>query len=87
MLHSNMFRVQGQYKSEIADIDAKLAAAARTSPTAALLATGTKLRQRWAQMSPALRSQVIDEVAVVTVLPGGKGRRVFDPTLVDISWN
>jgi len=26
------------------------------------------------------------EVAVVTVLPGGKGHRGFDPSLVDISW-
>jgi hypothetical protein len=27
-----------------------------------------------------------DEVAVVTVLPGGKGHRGFDPSRVDISW-
>jgi hypothetical protein len=26
-----------------------------------------------------------DEVAVVTVLPGGKGHRGFDPSRVDIS--
>jgi hypothetical protein len=27
-----------------------------------------------------------DEVAVVTVLPGGKGRRGFDPAYFDIRW-
>ena len=27
-----------------------------------------------------------DEVAVVTVLPGGKGHRGFDPSRADISW-
>jgi hypothetical protein len=27
-----------------------------------------------------------DEVAVVTVLPGGMGHRGFDPSRVDISW-
>lgn len=27
-----------------------------------------------------------DEVAVVTVPPGGKGHRGFDPSLMDISW-
>jgi hypothetical protein len=27
-----------------------------------------------------------DEVAVVTVLPGGKGHRSFDPSRADISW-
>jgi DNA invertase Pin-like site-specific DNA recombinase len=74
------------YKDEIAAIDAKLAAAVRTSPTAALLASGKELRARWTAMTPAIRSQVIDEVAVVKVRRGGQGRRPFDPTLVDIIW-
>jgi site-specific DNA recombinase len=76
-----------QYKSKIAEIDRKLAAAARTSPTAALLATGTELRKRWAKLTPSIRSQIIDEVAVVTIQPcRPRGLRGFDPDYVDIGW-
>jgi hypothetical protein len=76
-----------KYKSEIAEIDGKLAAAARTSPTAALLATGRALRKRWEKLSPWARSQIIDEVAVVTVLPGRRGVCGFDPAHIDVRWN
>jgi site-specific DNA recombinase len=75
-----------EYKREIAEIDAKLAAAARTSPTAALLATGKQLRNRWAKLTPSVRSQIIDEIAVVTVLAGRRGERGFNPDYIDITW-
>ena len=73
-------------KAKIAAIDSRLAAAARTSPASTLLASGPLLRQRWREMSAALRGQVIDEVAVVTVLPCPRGLRGFDPQYVDITW-
>jgi DNA invertase Pin-like site-specific DNA recombinase len=75
-----------RYKEEIAAIDAELAAAVRTSPTAALLATGKELRERWEKLSPSIRSQIIDEIAVVTVLPGRRGERGFNPDYIDIRW-
>ena len=71
-------------KAKIAEVDSKLAAAARTSPASTLLASGRLLRQRWNEMSPALRGQVIDEVATVTVLPCPRGLRGFDPDYVDV---
>ena len=74
------------YKGKIAEIDGKLAAAARTSPTAALLPTGRELRRRWAKLSPSVRSQIIDEIAVVTIQPTRRGVRVFDPTAIDVVW-
>ena len=64
----------------------ELAAAARTSPTAALLATGKELRKRWAALPPAVRSQIVDEVAVVTINPTRRGVRVFDPDAIDVQW-
>ena len=73
-----------EYKAEIAAIDAELAAAARTSPTAALLATGKELRKRWAKLTPSVRSQIIDEIAVVTIQPTRRGVRTFDPTAIDV---
>lgn len=74
------------YKAEIAAIDSQLAAAARTSPTAALLATGKELRQRWVDLPPSVRSQIIDEIAVVTINPTRRGVRVFDAAAIDIAW-
>jgi site-specific DNA recombinase len=66
--------------------DTQLAAAARTSPTAALLATGRQRRKRWAKLTPSVRSQIIDEIVVVTVNPAPRGRRGFDPDCIDIAW-
>jgi site-specific DNA recombinase len=74
-----------QYKAEIAGIDRRLAAALRVSPAARLLASGADLRQRWEEMDATLRSQVIDELAVVTVLPSKRGRG-FDPDAIDLVW-
>lgn len=76
----------GEYKAEIAAIDSQLAAAARTSPTAALLASGKELRNRWTALPPSVRSQIIDEIAVVTIQPTRRGVRVFDPSAVDVVW-
>jgi DNA invertase Pin-like site-specific DNA recombinase len=76
----------GEYKAEIADIDARLAAAARTSPTATLLASGEELRERWARLSPAIRSQIIDELVTVTIQRTRRGIRTLDPDAIDIRW-
>jgi site-specific DNA recombinase len=73
------------YRSEIAKIDRRLAAALRTSPTAKLLAAGEDIRQRWEGMDATLRSQVIDELVVVRVLPAKRGRG-FDADAVEIRW-
>ena len=74
-----------EYKAEIASIDRKLAAALRVSPAGRLMAGGEDLWQRWEEMDATLRSQVIDELVVVRVLPSKRGRG-FDPDSVDISW-
>ena len=77
-------RESAELKAKIEAIDSKLATAARTSPASTLLASGPLLREKWEEMSAALRGQVIDELAVVTVLPCPRGLRGFDPTYVDI---
>ncbi len=73
------------YKQEIAAIDRKLAAALRESPAGRLLASGEDLRERWERMDATLRSQVIDELVVVTVMPAKRGRG-FDPDAIDVVW-
>ncbi|HME46671.1 recombinase family protein [Mycobacterium sp.] len=73
-------------KAKIGVIDGRLAEAKRTSPAAAMVASGEDLRAQWEQMSASIRSQVIDELAVVTILPSPCGRKCFDPAYVDIAW-
>ncbi len=72
------------YKAEVAKIDRELAAALNVSPKARLMAS-EDLRERWEQMDATQRSQVIDEVVTVTVLPTKRGRG-FDPDAIDIAW-
>jgi site-specific DNA recombinase len=74
------------YKDHIARIDATLAQAARTSPTAALLATGKELRQRWEKLTPAIRGEIIGEIAVVKINPAARGERGFNPDYIDLTW-
>jgi DNA invertase Pin-like site-specific DNA recombinase len=74
-----------EYKERIAAIDRRLRAALRISPAARLRASGGDLRERWEAMDATLRSQVIDELAVVTVLPARRGRG-FDTEAVEIRW-
>ncbi len=50
-----------------------------------MLASGEDLRARWERMDATLRSQVLDEMVVVTVKPAQRGRG-FDATAVDVAW-
>lgn len=65
-------------RSKIAVLDSQLADTTRTSPVAALLASGDKLYERWEAMSPTEQAQAIDEIAVVTIKPCPAGLRRFD---------
>ncbi len=53
---------------------------------AALLADQQNIWQQWQKMSPAVRGQVIDEVAVVRVLRCKTKGRGFDPDSIDLVW-
>jgi site-specific DNA recombinase len=79
-------RASVEVRAQLAEIDAQLAEAARTSPVAALLADVGKLTERWEQMSPAHRGQAIQELCTVTVLPCPKGQRRFDSKYVRVEW-
>ena len=37
-------------------------------------------------MTPAIRSQVVDELVAVTINPRPKGLRRFNPAYVDVTW-
>ncbi|SPM43633.1 recombinase [Mycobacterium numidiamassiliense] len=85
-------RRAAEYKAEINKIDSQLAQAARTSPTAALLAAGKELRMRWPKLTAGVRGEIISEIATVTINRCGKGKR-FDPhavvdgkVVLDVQW-
>ena len=68
-------------------IRSRTAAATRTSPAAALLASGEKLHQAWEEMTVEQRAQAVDEIAVVTIWPlPRRGVRVFDPQYVTVEF-
>ena len=63
------------------------AARPRTSPVAALLASGEKLHQRWEEMTAEQRAQAVDEIAALTIWPlPRRGVRVFDPQYVTVEF-
>jgi DNA invertase Pin-like site-specific DNA recombinase len=70
--------------AQIAECDAKLADATRTSPAASLVAAGEQIWQRWQAMSPSERAQAIDEVATVTIRPATRKGAGFNPDDVRI---
>ena len=73
-------------RSKMAVIQNQLAEATRVSPAAALVAAGTDAWTLWQSMSPAQRSQAVDEVCQVTVLPSPKGLRRFDSQYISVVW-
>lgn len=73
-------------KRDIGRIDDRLVAIRMTSPAAELVLAGDDIAQRWADMSPDNRGEVIDELMTVTIMPAGKGRWKFDPSLIKIEW-
>lgn len=79
-------RKAAQYKATMAAIDRQLADATRTSPAAALIASGNKLRELWETMTPTVRAQVIDEIATVTIQPVLRRGPGFDPAYVAVEW-
>jgi site-specific DNA recombinase len=83
---SQLKRGTEKLRARVAKIDAQLAEATRTSPAAALLASGKQLHERWTAMTPGQQAQAIEELVVVKVLPTRRGVRTFDPNCVDIKW-
>jgi site-specific DNA recombinase len=75
-----------ELRGQIAEIDRKLADTVRVSPASTLAAQQDRLYDAWEELTPAMRAQVIDEVAVVTVRPTGSGKRGFDPDDVDVDF-
>ncbi len=76
--------------TQLARIDAQIAAARSASALADLVLAGNDLRATWAAMSPDIRGAVIDTLVTVTVMPGARGRKpgggYFDPSTVRVEW-
>ena len=80
----------GDLRTHIAGIDTVLAEAAQTSPLADLALTAdddTTLIDHWQAASPDIKGKVIAELMDVVVMPAPRGRRDFDPDLIEIRWH
>lgn len=75
-------------RAKLAEVDEKLATGVgKTSPAAALVAAGPeKVWSVWQSMTVTQRAAVVDEVAVVTVLPSPRGLRGFDHRYVTVQF-
>ena len=62
----------------------ELARARRRSPAADLVLADGALEDRWRALPAEVRSQVIDEMMTVTILPAKRGK--FDPSKIQIEW-
>lgn len=73
----------------VAKCDDELAAATQGNPVAGFLGTvhhPEQLEDRWAHLSPDIRSKVIDQLLIVAVNKSPQGLRRFAPEYVDIEW-
>lgn len=74
-------------RSKLNVIDQQLAEVTRTSPAAALIAAGEAGAWKlWQSMSVTQRADAVNEVATVTVLPAGRGKRRFDHTRIVVTF-
>ena len=72
-----------QLNKESEALERRIAAAREMSSSLDLVLSGDDLHQRWAEMSPDKRGEVIDELATVTILPTRPGPW-FDPESVRV---
>lgn len=72
-------------RARIAECESKLADAGRVDVLGPLL-TGTDVQKSWDALGVPRQRLVVDTLVEVRLLPPGRGRRVFDPTTVDVTW-
>jgi DNA invertase Pin-like site-specific DNA recombinase len=77
--------ITDRLRVKLADAEAELASAGRTSVLAPLV-TAEDVEHVWRRMDTAQRRAVIFELMDVTLHPTGQGARVFDPATVEIRW-
>jgi DNA invertase Pin-like site-specific DNA recombinase len=65
---------------------AERAAAVRPVPTCVSEAAGPDAERRWDAMSLTQRREIIRALVEIRILPTGRGRRIFDPTSVEVRW-
>jgi site-specific DNA recombinase len=71
-------------RTELAGVDAVLAEATATSPTARLLEAASSVEEAWEACSPDLRGKIISELLTVRVLKAPRGSKGFHPEYIDI---
>jgi DNA invertase Pin-like site-specific DNA recombinase len=88
---SQLRRGSTDLRQQVAGIDSVLAEAARVSPVAVLMdgeddIDEQMLIDRWTAASLDIKGKIVAELMDVTVMPGRRGMRPFDPSLIEINW-
>ncbi|WP_030163624.1 MULTISPECIES: recombinase family protein [Actinomycetes] len=77
--------VNERVRGRLAQLETDIAAAGATDVVAPLLGNGD-VAAAWAELSTARKRGVIDALAVITLLPPGRGTRKFREETVAIEW-
>lgn len=72
-------------RTRLAEVEAQMADAGRVDVLGPLV-SAVDVEVVWGSLSAARRRTVVDLLMLVTVMPAGRGRRVFDPETVRIEW-
>ncbi|ASW93084.1 recombinase family protein [Mycobacterium marseillense] len=83
---SQLRRGSSDLRAQVSAVDSVLADLAHTSPVADLLAAGEKLRERWAELTPDIKSKVIRETVTIRIMPAPRGYLPFKPELIAPEW-
>lgn len=73
-----------ELRTQIESVSAELARTRQRSPAADLVLSDGTLGDRWNELAPEVRGQVIDELVTVTIMPSRPGP--FDPEAIRIEW-
>ncbi|GAC00410.1 hypothetical protein GONAM_15_01190 [Gordonia namibiensis NBRC 108229] len=72
---------------DVTDRDTEIAAQMATRTGSAVAGVvGPDIRKRWPELPMETRRAVLDTLATVTVLPGAKRGRYFDPDAIEVQW-
>jgi site-specific DNA recombinase len=77
-------RIEPQMLEKIRMAERRVSKAMRSPLLAGVV--GPKARELWAELSMPQRREIIRLLVDVRIIPAGRGRRTFDPALVDVQW-
>lgn len=77
-------RIAARLRQNIATVEASMLVSADAEALRGLV--GRNVSRVWEELDVDRRHAVVDALVTVTILPAGRGRRVFDPETVSVEW-